>query len=688
MSQKLSFAAGMDNALYEQQMQNRNAIASTTLTSATRPSMHQFENELQQRLHHYQHQQHALDRFQTNRMNFSNYSNAYPYNIPYAAGTFGQHARTNPLRASPYDYEAYINRARYSSYQHQIVPSSVLHYPPRNYPFQQHQLMERQHTNIYQSQSPYYMQQYQQQQSHHPHQQQFLAAQRSPYLEMHLNEQASLAATNPSVYTDSANLTLQQLEQQRQLHQRLHYQQIPAERQNLLSPTQCRDAYSTDETTSLLFQQQHKSYPNAQDALQVSNQRNATNPSESVHINPAEYSHNFKNDLGQVPTPLNNVAQISEEEVNTEESGRAQLVISPPMLSATGTDSGVSSCSGSSNSNYQCVDDKDFICLNKESSPQYESAPSDRESKNCNENIKIKSEKIEELQATIKTEAVANGVTEADIKVDIDEVELIKVKTEENPNDEVEQLDTFKPKLDSNEQTGSISINSTEAPISTNSSPTTDRALTPRQHLSTNYGSKAQYSTNRQFDDNSWSPFPTSPSNSIQHNNFKSISNNRNLTPSPIPIVPQNSPVDYSMQSIKKKHIIEYDLIPSKKKTKRRFKAHGNEKNPHEEIRNTKPLPGFQQAFGTTEIGRFSETFLFNADNATNFLGDIEHQAEFYPEYSQQLSAYENVDNRNTNNETHYENFPCNNTYNMTPYERYLRANKRLNEINCNDNDY
>ncbi|EDV96898.1 GH16530, partial [Drosophila grimshawi] len=75
--------------------------------------------------------------------------------------------------------------------------------------------------------------------------------------------------------------------------------------------------------------------------------------------------------------------------------------------------------------------------------------------------------------------------------------------------------------------------------------------------------------------------------------------------------------------------IIECDLIPSKK-SKRKASKKQSETEPveameatvREQIRDIKPLPGFQQAFGSTEIGRFSERFLQTPESLVERLAE------------------------------------------------------------------
>ncbi|KAH8319497.1 hypothetical protein KR067_011792 [Drosophila pandora] len=76
--------------------------------------------------------------------------------------------------------------------------------------------------------------------------------------------------------------------------------------------------------------------------------------------------------------------------------------------------------------------------------------------------------------------------------------------------------------------------------------------------------------------------------------------------------------------------IIECDLIPSKKSKRKLSKKEsgdsenleGAESTVREQIRDIKPLPGFLQAFGSTEIGRFSERFLQTPESLVERLAE------------------------------------------------------------------
>ncbi|CAD7083228.1 unnamed protein product [Hermetia illucens] len=71
---------------------------------------------------------------------------------------------------------------------------------------------------------------------------------------------------------------------------------------------------------------------------------------------------------------------------------------------------------------------------------------------------------------------------------------------------------------------------------------------------------------------------------------------------------------------VNKNRVLECDFIPSKK-SRKKITTEDSEYSPEmrEEIKDITPLPGFQQAFGSTEIGRFSEIFLNTPERVDYF---------------------------------------------------------------------
>ncbi|XP_055913855.1 la-related protein Larp4B [Eupeodes corollae] len=116
---------------------------------------------------------------------------------------------------------------------------------------------------------------------------------------------------------------------------------------------------------------------------------------------------------------------------------------------------------------------------------------------------------------------------------------------------------------------------------------------------------------------------------------------------SPIPNIKRNYHPECTPSKIfeeKKNRVVECDLIPSKKSKRKTLEA----EEIRESIRNIKPLPGFQQAFGSTEIGRFFETFQnipsspytydFEVDNMSPQPWEIENSGDG-SQYDVQISA-------------------------------------------------
>ncbi|XP_017860650.1 PREDICTED: probable inactive serine/threonine-protein kinase scy2 [Drosophila arizonae] len=106
--------------------------------------------------------------------------------------------------------------------------------------------------------------------------------------------------------------------------------------------------------------------------------------------------------------------------------------------------------------------------------------------------------------------------------------------------------------------------------------------------------------------------------------------------------------------------IIECDLIPSKKSKRKASKRETETETEHveameatvrEQIRDIKPLPGFQQAFGSTEIGRFSERFLQTPESLVERLAE-----EYAASYSSNISSSSISSNNSncTNNNSNY----------------------------------
>ncbi|XP_055383594.1 homeobox protein 2 [Condylostylus longicornis] len=86
--------------------------------------------------------------------------------------------------------------------------------------------------------------------------------------------------------------------------------------------------------------------------------------------------------------------------------------------------------------------------------------------------------------------------------------------------------------------------------------------------------------------------------NTQKHNNNKNSNKN-------------NSKTNVSTNINNRSRVLECDFIPSKKSRKKSGSGNclSETVELREEIKDIKPLPAFQQAFGSTEIGRFSEIF-------------------------------------------------------------------------------
>ncbi|KAJ6640757.1 hypothetical protein Bhyg_05689 [Pseudolycoriella hygida] len=101
-------------------------------------------------------------------------------------------------------------------------------------------------------------------------------------------------------------------------------------------------------------------------------------------------------------------------------------------------------------------------------------------------------------------------------------------------------------------------------------------------------------------------PFGTRP-----HHRKKNLTPEPQVSPTPHSIRPPSQPNTTKDYQKIANGVLESDFIPSKKRRKNK-PDNEDSLSSREELQNITPLPGFQQAFGSTEIGRFSEVF-FNA---------------------------------------------------------------------------
>ncbi|XP_055841785.1 uncharacterized protein LOC129908958 [Episyrphus balteatus] len=154
---------------------------------------------------------------------------------------------------------------------------------------------------------------------------------------------------------------------------------------------------------------------------------------------------------------------------------------------------------------------------------------------------------------------------------------------------------------------------------------TPERCGTPfissNQHSPSNFQSPHRY----QYAQKKWSP------NLCDTNEAPSNSPHQPLSPkafSPNPNIkriysPECTPSSTLFEEKNKNRVVECDLIPSKKSKRKTLEA----EDVREEIRNIKPLPGFQQAFGSTEIGRFFETFRNIPSSPYAYESEVDNQS-------------------------------------------------------------
>ncbi|XP_030372307.1 endochitinase A [Scaptodrosophila lebanonensis] len=315
-----------------------------------------------------------------------------------------------------------------------------------------------------------------------------------------------------------------------------------------------------------------------------------------------------------------------------------RLTTSPPLISATGTDSGISNCSTRARSDssqstpvysseypvnmsvesascvsYHCPGDgKDY----EEEQPRG-ADNAELEPLGCDINVKSETISTDDISAKATSTPTPPPLSS------IDKQEAAEGKPTTSPTDEpvvadvVKQaeINLVKPKEepDDAEQQGAT----TAACGAQNDSSNSSWCQQQQQH---------------------WSPakrLPRTPP--VPHNSPVGYGQSSSAAPQPpppalAPLLQQSSSKAHGTRNAltakgRSNRIIECDLIPSKKSKRKSAKTYSEsntesvESTVREQIRDIKPLPGFQQAFGSTEIGRFSETFLQTPENIVERIG-------------------------------------------------------------------
>ncbi|KRF97695.1 uncharacterized protein Dwil_GK17375 [Drosophila willistoni] len=458
---------------------------------------------------------------------YGSYMSSYYRYAPYASPHYSQH-----------------HQGMFTPAGQQLIPSSVLHYPPRNQPQpQSQQQLQLHHQSSYQ-------QQQQQQQQQLPTSNHY----ETPATSLFCASSAPSPSPSPSPYAQSRGFS--------SYHPPAGRSSTPAPNRTVLPPNYLEPLRN--------YAEQHHTAQLARSTPKLDESHLAMN-------------------INDLP------AEAGQETATAASSPPQRLLTSPPLISATGTDSGISNCSTRARSD------------SSQSTPVY--------SGEYPVNMSVESascvsyhcpadgrEYEEEQQQQQQLTATASDQSQSSLdKTDVTDVEINLTKP--------------------HKETASIAVTETP-PQDADKSPTSNLIIS--EHAETELELEGPTSN--------WSP-----------------SHRRPLTPP----VPQNSPVGYGqstaaltnplnplMQLQQQQHfgntnnnrIIECDLIPSKKSKRKTSKKENSvheqsenvENSVREQIRDIKPLPGFLQAFGSTEIGRFSERFLQTTENF------VEHLAEEY----------------------------------------------------------
>ncbi|KAH8372212.1 hypothetical protein KR093_010592 [Drosophila rubida] len=318
-------------------------------------------------------------------------------------------------------------------------------------------------------------------------------------------------------------------------------------------------------------------------------------------------------------------------EHDAEAASPAQrLTTSPPLISATGTDSGISNCSTRARSDssqstpvysgeypvnmsvesascvsYHCpADVRDYDEEQQKQQQQHQSQQQPQqepeESKPGSVSDDISATAAQSASAATSTSA-SPSTPAASSANDIDKAAATETETEAASATALagageEQSEVVRPAA---------------ASTSHNWSPTPRRPRTPPapQNSPVGYGLSASAATPTV-------PPALAPLLQLQHQHQQqqphSGNSKRHATAKN-----RNSSSISSCNNSGNNRIIECDLIPSKKSKRKASKREAEsehvdatEPTVREQIRDIKPLPGFLQAFGSTEIGRFSERFL------------------------------------------------------------------------------
>ncbi|XP_014092684.2 transcription initiation factor TFIID subunit 12 [Bactrocera oleae] len=680
---------------------------------------------------------------------------------------------SNRARYLPYAYSLpqHSMRGMYTPAGQQLIPSSVLHYPPRSDAYQpntmalqqQRSVLTQQYSSALHTQpqlQPHLRQQQQpSSQAQLSHHQTSFGANESqmpqyadalnttqptykqvtgptPHLLMHLNGSRSPPATPISPPSPAATQTARSESRPPSADCNTYLQLKNRYRQSLSSPIHAH-TLSNEELLSANMSKSQQSAPPSQRLPSLKIQSTSctsselTTMSEDAQASPRDCHEDKHLQTSTSHSVSNNNGTVTPRQTASREC----LTTSPPLISATGTDSGISISSGSTRArsdstqstpvyngeypmsvgsssgvSYQCADIKDFEDFSKEKEENAAYAPpNENEFLKCNHEIvegdinmrnSVPGGKDEKNSTNTKEQAIDRELMN-DRNV-FGETKLCDGKAEELDNSTTLLVSTKSFQIESAETQNNgeepsdatrtkkafheLALNAQEAAprnieIKSDSKECKEHSI--HQHQTQKQQRENLHATGEiregkaLSNNNKRTPSPTTPQ-SHPHLGPTAFQEHELSSPPVPPAPPQNSPIDYcrttsisnmsafayvspsttqlkaptsaaaaaaaaavaaaaaaAAASIRtnKNRIMECDLIPSRKSKRKsnpisgkwqKDNVGGEASDSTREKRDMTPLPGFQQAFGSTEIGRFFETFLLSPPDCQSFNDNYE----------------------------------------------------------------
>ncbi|XP_016934077.3 uncharacterized protein [Drosophila suzukii] len=518
---------------------------------------HQLQLQLQ---HHHPHQTTTMSHYPPQPYR-SGYHPAGYHPYGYGYGSSGASYMPNYYRYAPYASPHYSqhHQGMFTPAGQQLIPSSMLHYPPRSHPYQQQQQLPSQPGYEPPAPLPY-----------------------SSSASYQSRGFGAFAGPTPHYAPPGRSST-------------------PAPNRTVLPPSYLEPLRSYSAEQQHLGQQQQ----------------------QMQHL------------------PLAGTPKLEDPDVEVEavaESPAQRLTTSPPMISATGTDSGISNCSTRARSD------------SSQSTPVYSGeypVNMSVESASCVPyHCPADGRDFEEEELLVQPPAAAE-TRRADTPLDIpDDISA----TSPMASDKVKAAPPTPPDVARRAE-----INLQPETGASSDAPTTPQETTggdPIIEAGDEQPGHAQQQQHPVANASRWSPTPRRPRTPpAPQNSPIGFGQNASVPPALAPLLQQQQQQQQQQQlqlqqqqqagNIKRSataarnrnsnnRIIECDLIPSKKsKRKAAKKEAGGSENleavepiVREQIRDIKPLPGFLQAFGSTEIGRFSERFLQTPESLVERLAE------------------------------------------------------------------